>query len=131
MVEQFAPEDDQKIRVFNLDPATADAATVALTLRGGLPASATVQANVTTNSLIAIAPGPVMVQLEAMLGDMQKQLPASLQRQTRIHWLKSSDPVAAVKVLQALLPKATFAADAQARSIAATATAAEIGRAHV
>lgn len=125
MVEQFAPEDDQKIRVFNLDPATADAATVALTLRGGLPASATVQANVTTNSLIAIAPAPVMVQLEAMLGDMQKQLPASLQRQTRIHWLTSSDPVAAVKVLQALLPKATFAADAQARSVAATATTAE------
>ena len=125
LLQDDSPVSDRQLRIFALDPSQADATAVAASLRSSLPQNATLQANTATNSLIAVAPADAMMQLEKMLTNFQQQLPESQQRETRIYGLQSADPAAAVKVLQALLPKATIAADPQAGSLAATGTVAE------
>lgn len=112
-------------RILPIDRNRADVASLALSLRSQMPASVTLTPLVTANTLLAAGPGDQLDRLEQQLEQLQQPLPESFRRQSKVYNLRHADPLAAVTVLRTLSPTATVAADANSRSVAATATAEE------
>lgn len=62
---------------------------------------------------------------QAWLEQLQASIPPPQGKSSRVYQLKDGDPIAAVRLLQALLPAVVMAADVPARTVAATASDAE------
>lgn len=125
LTESLTKVEGRKIELFPLDPNQADVTSVATSLRATVGTSTVLTPLIASNTLMVVGTTEQLEQVRKILQTLQEELPASQKRQSLVYAMKFADPLAAVRVLQSLVPKATLAADTVGRKLAATATPSE------
>lgn len=125
LMDAAAKPEGRRMELFAIDITQADVTSISTSVKSSLGTSITVTPLVASNSLLVVGTDEQIEQVRKILESLQKELPPGQKRQSVVYALKHADPIAAVRVLSSLLPKATLASDTIGKKIAATASEAE------
>lgn len=119
---------DVVVRVYSMDREKIDVLMLLSSLDTSLTDELSIQTNEELNSLIVRGTLDSHAKLQSTIDAILEGLPNAEPLTTEVYRFSNTTATAAVSVLEKLIPSATFAADAQTRVLAVTATAAEHSR---
>ena len=119
-IDQTSPP--QVVKVYPFKDEKVDAATVDSALSDDVKKGLDVQVNAATNSLIVRGPEKEQQVLADALAQLMEQLPEAEKPIARVYRLSRANPLSLSLVLRQLIPTGTFAGDATAMTLAATAS---------
>ena len=122
---QMAVPAKEVVRVYPVDPQRLSIAVLVESLDADTKSGLSIQSNPQSNSLIARGKEAAHERLRSYIQAMLEQLPQAQQVATKVYRFEQGDPVAALSVLQTLLPAAAIAADASSKVLVVTATPAD------
>ncbi len=112
----------QVVKVYPFKDENVDAATANSALSDDVKKGLDVQVNLETNSLIVRGPDAQQKTLADALTQLLEQLPEAEKPIARVYRLSRANPLSLSVVLRQLIPTGTFAGDATAMTLAATAS---------
>jgi len=122
---QVAIPSKEIVRVYPVDPQRLSIAVLLESLDADTKAGVSIQANPESNSLIARGNEAGHEKLRSYIQAILEELPQTQEVMTKVYRFEQGEPVAAVGVLQTLLPEAAIAADASSKVLVVTATPAD------
>jgi type II secretory pathway component GspD/PulD (secretin) len=117
--------DERTIQVFRMDREKVELTSLLTMLQSTVSPQVRLEANLPSYSIMAIGSSDELKQVADRIALLEQQLPAPDKKISAVYPLKHATTPAAITILTTLVPRATLAQDPVARTIAATATAAE------
>ncbi|MCR9297253.1 MAG: hypothetical protein NXI32_31540, partial [bacterium] len=119
---------ENSIAVFQVDPKQATLPNVLTALQATVPTQVRLEANPSSNSILAIGTSADLDTVRVLLTELLRQMPPPPRTTSRVYELQHTNSATVVSLLTGLLPGVPLAQDPNLRALAATALEEEHAR---